>query len=317
MGHTRLTDMQQRGSITALVLVMMIVLAVILAASMQFIARQSHQTIVQEQEEQAFAAAEAGIQHVLWLLHPDGGGYTVDTLHSSQPASLRDHPLTTAGGDVLAYFTVTTQTPTGGRLKTRSEGRDASLQALCQTIDVEVAQVGSAVSLVSWNHRPTTECGSGSTVAAIKPLRFVAGQPTVTVQERVESSQVTHHTYAFAGVAGEQVQLQVVSEAGQPYVILRDTQRVELATAGYGAVTTQTRLAYVADTIGASLRAVVGQPVVTSSSCASPGVTCLPEATGAAEGGQWFELPADGVYYVDVVLPAAMTTTYELRATKW
>lgn len=308
--------MQQRGSITALVLVMMIVLGVILAASMQFIARQSHQTIVQEQEEQAFAAAEAGVQHVLWLLHAEGGGHTVDTLHSSPPSTLRDHPLTTAGGEVLAYFTVTTEAPVGGRLKMRSEGRDASLQALCQTIEAEVVQSGANVSLVSWNHRPTTACGLSSTARAVRHLRFAAGQPTVVVKEMEESGPLVPHTYAFAGRAGERVQVQVLGATTQPYVVLRDDQQVELAAAGYWPATADTRIAYVADTIRASLRAVAGGAAVPASPCAAPTTVCLPETTQTAVSEQWFELPVDGVYYVAVEMPAG-STSYELRATKW
>ena len=66
----------ERGGITLLTLMMLVLFIIIFGASSRWIARQSRGTVEQEQEEQAFGLADTGINYTSWLLlpMPRGGG---------------------------------------------------------------------------------------------------------------------------------------------------------------------------------------------------------------------------------------------------
>lgn len=152
----------QRGGILLLVLLMLLILMIISAASVRFIVRQAHQTVLQEQEEQAFAIADAGVNYTVWLLAATGGNFTPQQLVASPPPSTKNHPVTDATGETIGKFDIFFGPACTDSLEFRSVGYDAGQPTLCQVVNGKVQQFTSGeFKLITWDHLLGYPCTQG------------------------------------------------------------------------------------------------------------------------------------------------------------
>src|SRR5687767_4273055 len=114
------------GGVMVMALVILIVFAIMAMASAALISRQFHEVVGQEQEEQAFQIAEAGIDYGVWLLDQRVVDY-------ANPQPIMDYEVTDwtkEPPEVLGTFDVTFQsiqfTPPNGPavMKIISVGED-------------------------------------------------------------------------------------------------------------------------------------------------------------------------------------------------
>lgn len=153
------TRNKKSGSITLIVLLMLIVFVLIFTASIQFIARQSRELTDQEQEEQAFGLADSGVQYTLWLLSPNGGNRTPTDLQSNPPATLTDHAVHDADGSALGTFTVTLTSADSGSLALTSTGYDAVKTNRCQTITARLQRSTTGqYKITQWDNHVGYAC---------------------------------------------------------------------------------------------------------------------------------------------------------------
>lgn len=149
----------QAGGIVLLVLFMLLVFVIISAASMRIIARQANQTTLQEQEEQAFEIADAGVNYVLWLLSTTGGNLTPPQLLAAPPASATNHPVTDRNNQVIGKFNLFFGPACSDALTFRAVGYDQIKTNLCQVIDAKVQRfVSGEYKLVKWDHLVSYPC---------------------------------------------------------------------------------------------------------------------------------------------------------------
>ena len=154
-----------------MVLVTLAVFVVMAIAVVGIVNRQFHEVVGQEQEEQAFQIAEAGIDYVVWLLDQ----HLVD-LENPQP--ITDYEVvdfTKDPSEVLGKFTVTIETvrytPPNGPAVMRlvSVGRDAVLINRTQTIEAVIQSEADPSEpippgnepdqlevwrIIEWDHKP-------------------------------------------------------------------------------------------------------------------------------------------------------------------
>jgi len=138
-----------------LVLIIMIVFVVMMTYTLRFIVRQSHETINQTQEEQAFGVADSGVSYAYWLLDPAGGNYIPATF----PAII-DHVVTDDLGQQIGTFSFVDVATGTGFVQLRSIGKDASLVDKCQSIAIELRQLqaGEPYMITQWNHQVGSLC---------------------------------------------------------------------------------------------------------------------------------------------------------------
>jgi hypothetical protein len=144
----------QAGGIMLLVLVLLIVSIAIMSAMLRYVSRQSHETVDQEQEEQAFNAADSGVSYVLWLLDPDGGG-EVPTSVSTMSRVVYDDL-----GEPIGTFTIDDIVADTGVITFTSTGRHIALTNRCQAIVVELKQreAGAQYIATNWDHQVGYPC---------------------------------------------------------------------------------------------------------------------------------------------------------------
>lgn len=135
-------------------LVMLGVFFALLSSASYFINRQFKETLFQEQEEQAFHVAEAGVHYVLFLL--SSGAQTPQSLLEAGSITQSVHDQTTGaktGKYVLAFSPLGSPVESGQGVAVESTGWDVSNRR-CQIINARVALgAGSgAFGISSWDH---------------------------------------------------------------------------------------------------------------------------------------------------------------------
>lgn len=143
---------EQRGGIMLLTLFILIMFIIILSAFLRFIILQSSLGTKQEQEEQAFEIADAGINYATWLLSDAVGTYTPQQLQDAPPSETQDHPVTNQAGEVMGHFSLTFSEATPTSVFIRSVGVDVVQLDLCQVIEARAQEVNGDFQIVRWNH---------------------------------------------------------------------------------------------------------------------------------------------------------------------
>ncbi|MEX1997961.1 MAG: PilX N-terminal domain-containing pilus assembly protein [Candidatus Andersenbacteria bacterium] len=150
-----------RGSIMLLVLILLVVFVIIMTASVRFIARQSTQTANQEQEEQAFEIADAGINYTLWLLDSEGGNFTPEQLEAGPDgggpptADTENHLIHNDQSELIGRFSLdfSDADNVAGVLTVRATGKDEIKPDLCQVIEAKVQKdANGEYRLYRWDH---------------------------------------------------------------------------------------------------------------------------------------------------------------------
>lgn len=149
-------DGAQTGGIMLLVLMLLIVFITIMSATLRYVIRQSHETVDQEQEEQAFNIADSGVSYVLWLLDPGPTGGQI------QPTSVGviNQAVYDNIGNQIGVFTIDNIVAGTGEIAFSSIGRDLVLVDRCQVIEVELRQVesGGQFIVTDWDHQVGYPC---------------------------------------------------------------------------------------------------------------------------------------------------------------
>lgn len=155
------------GGILIITLVILAVFVVMAMAAAALVNRQFHEVAGQEQEEQAFQIAEAGVDYATWLL--DQG-----LVDFANPQPITDYEVTDHTQDppeVLGTFTATFETiqytPPGGPAVMRvvSVGKDTVLVNRTQTIEAVIqSEVDPSEDepedklelwrVIEWDHKP-------------------------------------------------------------------------------------------------------------------------------------------------------------------
>lgn len=133
-----------------LILMLMIVFIVIVSATLRYVVRQSHETVDQEQEEQAFNIADSGVSYVLWLLNPEPDGMAKlpgDIVTITQ--TVRDE-----ADNEIGNFTIDNIVADTSEIKFTSTGKDKVLTDRCQVINVELKQLvaDEPYIVTGWDH---------------------------------------------------------------------------------------------------------------------------------------------------------------------
>lgn len=161
------------GGIALMMLVILGMMAVIAGSTILFVSRQYNQTVRQEQEEQAFHLAEAGVNFIVFSLNQSV--FTTESLITAGSLS-GTVPALGDGRYNLVFGDVAGATP-GQNVRVVSFGYD-STQQFCQVLDVVVHRTGDAQQqfiVDTWNHLQScdilvtdqectedAECGSNS-----------------------------------------------------------------------------------------------------------------------------------------------------------
>ncbi len=146
------------GTITLMTLVLLIMFIIIISAVARFINRQGLETIIQTQENQAFSAADAGIEYTKWLLAANGGNLTPQDLLTNTRLETKSHPIYDTSGQILATFDLNFTSFLNNRLVFTSTGKDKSKADVCQIIDATFTVSNSVWQTSSWHQRTTQKC---------------------------------------------------------------------------------------------------------------------------------------------------------------
>lgn len=217
----------QVGSVTLWVVVFLVIFAILLMASLQFANRQSHATIVQEQEEQAFAAAEGGVHQALWLLN--SGTETTTSLEALVVAE----DVSNSAGEVVARYSLSFSDVTADQIRVESMGRDAEVPQVCQVIAALLRRAGSGGFVIeTWEHSVSADCATPSgpvSAPLIVPIPITLGD---TDPSRSLTASTPVQYYTFSGVAGNRIRLKARSSTFTPFLTLTDPTGVPIADAG-------------------------------------------------------------------------------------
>lgn len=136
-----------------LVLMIMIVFIAMTTFTLRYVVRQAHETVNQEQEEQAFWAADSGVSYTTWLLAPSGGGYTPDQI--SGLGTISNHAVRDDLNQQIGSFSLVDIVSGTGIIELRSIGKDITLTNRCQSIAVQLRQLelGEPYVVTKWNHQ--------------------------------------------------------------------------------------------------------------------------------------------------------------------
>lgn len=149
-----------RGSFGGALLMTLVILGVFLimaAASVGLVNRQFHAIVDQEQEEQAFQVAEAGVNYAVWLM--DNG--LVDYQDPQPVEGYQVTDQTKDPAEVLGTFDldleVISYTASTGPVAVRavSIGKDAVLVGRLQTIEAVIQSDDLDIfRVIEWDHKP-------------------------------------------------------------------------------------------------------------------------------------------------------------------
>lgn len=178
-----LVNNRSRGTVTLVVLLMLVLFALITIASIQFIARQSHDTTGQEVVGKSFGLADSGVQFILWMIRQDQINVPDPLDPDSYPASfvqvnpidyleevsqredgkyvkgvIEDDP-----SDVVGQFEAKLKSINEDRdqLTVTIMGRDYQREIECQTVDVEYKKDTSdppVFQIVDWEYVYGSKC---------------------------------------------------------------------------------------------------------------------------------------------------------------
>lgn len=196
-------DCDQRGAVLTMMLVFFVVFLVIAAAWLSFAVRQSHEVTDQEQEEQAFQVAEAGVERALFFLN--SGVYTPDDLlglSSPLVGVVQD-----AAGDIMGSYELTFSDTGGASLTVTALAHDLEIENRCQRIVADIEAMTGALADTaeyyarSWDHDLDVTCGAPGVVTALPTIKFnpswmmtvAEGDPPVVNQ--VAFTIVLSHVY--------------------------------------------------------------------------------------------------------------------------
>lgn len=271
---------------------MLVIFASLLAAALQFINRQSHATILQEQTEQAFAAAEGGLHHVVWLLN--SGEEAMTTL----PGILNE-PMTNSAGETVATFFLSFSGVSASSITVTAVGRDGGVPDICQVIIARVvASPAGGYSLSDWNHQGGADCASAPGASASSPGIVTTSIALDTPQQTVDksfSAQDLVHRYMVAGKAGQQVQFKVKSNAFTPTLVLKDSAGTAIAYAGQEWQLAHVRYQAAVLAWRENMTAFIGRPPVDDVCRSSVYTACIPR-----DATTWLTLPEDGLYQLEI-----------------
>jgi len=228
----------KRGSITLYVLIMMIVFVIITSATIQFVSRQSHQTTDQEQEEQAFALADAGVQYVLWLLTlanpgPPIAGYSPADLTSNEDitAQLTNHVITDADGVAIGKYSVNVVVEDTSTVHVKSIGRSTGRSDLCQVINATYKKpINDNFRLTAWDHEVGYNCPEQ--INGCDVINLDVGDSIPNNLKESSCTPISHnagvttanpaHFYKISGNSDTDVQIEVASSNFTPHITLID-----------------------------------------------------------------------------------------------
>lgn len=147
----------ERGGALVMTLVILAVFLVMMVATAALISRQFKQIVGQEQEEQAFQIAEAGVSYGVWLLDNNLVDY-------KNPQGITDYVVideTKEPSEVLGTFDLTFETlnfaePDGPlAVRVKSVGKDAVLVQRKQTIEAVIHSSDlDDFQVIEWDHKP-------------------------------------------------------------------------------------------------------------------------------------------------------------------
>ncbi len=313
-----MTRWYQRGSTTLWVVVFLVIFAVLLTASLQFVTRQSHATIVQEQEEQAFAAAEAGLHHVLWLLNSG-----TETITSLPGKTIVDEPMTNKEGEVVARFSITFSNATPQGIVVTAVGSDAVRADICQSINADIAATPAGGYIFTrWDHILSPVCATAAGSAAVLDP---AGGRIITTSLSLQEHNLTKpleaaetvHRYIISVDPKDvpaDIRIKVSSNSFTPALSLKDPSGTEVAYAGQ-----EWRLAHVRyeaavrrwqENLTASIGRGLGGPTCDSSQY----LACIPR--DLESHNTWFTLVSPGLYQLDITSVDTTRGTYTLKTEK-
>lgn len=164
----------QRGGVALMLLVILGMVAVISGATILFVNRQFTQTVNQEQEEQAFHVAEAGVNVVIFGLNE-----SVFTTEGLVQLEVLSGQVAGAGTYTLTFSPVGGSRP-GQNIRVLSQGRDTTGR-FCQALEVVVHRTDEARQqfvVDQWDHLPGCETGGGGDPPTPTPTG--GGTPTAT-----------------------------------------------------------------------------------------------------------------------------------------
>lgn len=135
-------DMSQRspqGSISLMILVLLVVFVVIAMGFLGVLSRQSHEETNQIAGERMARLAESGINYAVALLSPDGGAVSGADLTDVLEREASNYPvLEPATGDLIGTFSVTVVSGPEdytGEIKIQSVGRTTTRQHDCRVAE--------------------------------------------------------------------------------------------------------------------------------------------------------------------------------------
>lgn len=289
----------EAGAITLWVVVFLVIFAIMLMASLQYVTRQSHETIIQEQEDQAFAAAEAGIHQALWLLN--SGTETPLTLATT----VVENDVTNSTSEVLARYNLTFSDVRSDHIRVESFGRDAAAPQVCQVVraDIDQAAAGGFV-ISSWEHAVSGSCPAVAGPAATKTI--VLGNKD---NETLTAAKLVSR-YQFSGQAGDKIRITVQGTGFTPQLSLFDPKGVLIAEAGGAYRLAHVRLAARLRQIQDNLTAQLGGP--STKGCSNFLYhMCIPY-----DINNYFELLSDGIFRLEVSSTTLDLGDFELKTEK-
>lgn len=306
-----------RGSTTLWVVVFLVIFSVLLTASLQFINRQSHATIVQEQEDQAFAAAEAGIHHVLWLLN--SGTQTISSLTRE---TIVNEPITNSTDEIVARFSITFSEVTASSVSVTSVGSDATRLDVCQSITADIQTTSAGGFVVSrWDNAVTPVCAAATVASSSAGDDIGVATATLALQDQTVVKPLTAteatHRYIISVLPVDvpvDVRIKVRSTSFTPTISLRDPSGVEVAYAGQewslAHVRYEATLRRWQESLSTSIRGGTRGPTCDSSQY----LACIP--ADLETHGTWFTLSSPGLYQLDVSSIDSTRGTYTLETDK-
>lgn len=139
-----------------MMLVIFTMFLVFVIATAGLVSRQFHVIVDQEQEEQAFQLADAGVNYAVWLLQNN-------LVNLASPAGVNDHEITDFTKnpeELIGTFDLSFATQSGAAsgpvlVNVTSVGEDAVKKDRKQTIDARLYSADrAAYAIIGWNHRP-------------------------------------------------------------------------------------------------------------------------------------------------------------------
>lgn len=145
------------GGALLMTLVILGVFLIIMAATVRLINRQFHEIVGQEQEEQAFQIAEAGVSYAVWLMDSGLVDYQdPQPVVGYQVTDQTKDPVEVLGTFDLSLDVIYYAGPAGpSAVRVTSTGTDAVLVKRTQTIEAVVQSDDlDTFRVIEWDHKP-------------------------------------------------------------------------------------------------------------------------------------------------------------------